>query len=180
MKKLCRAALAAMMLFTVVGCASEGTEDEKQGETKGTEQEEQKENQTEEKKDVYAMKETVHLEDMDVTVNSVSTSEGENYTKPEDGKVFVLINVTITNTSDEDISYNVLYSKIQNAQGQINSLGFSMLNVKDKLHSGKLIPGGTITGTVVTEAAADEINSMIFIYEPNPFSDEEAKVQLSI
>lgn len=180
MKKLCRAALAAMMLFTVVGCASEGTEDEKQGETKVTEQEEQKENQTEEKKDVYAMKETVHLEDMDVTVNSVSTSEGENYTKPEDGKVFVLINVTITNTSDEDISYNVLYSKIQNAQGQINSLGFSMLNVKDKLNSGKLIPGGTITGTVVTEAAADEINSMIFIYEPNPFSDEEAKVQLSI
>lgn len=169
MKRLCRAALAAMMLFTIAGCASESTEGDKKGEQK-----------EEEKKEVYAVKETVHLEDMDVTVNSVSTSEGEKYHTPEKGKVFVLINVTITNTSDDEISYNELYAKIQNAQGQINNIGFTLLTLKDRLNSGSLISGGTVTGTVVTEAATDEINSMIFIYEPNPFSDEAAKVQLAI
>lgn len=172
MKKLCRAALAAMMLFTLAACAPEDSQEDKQGE--------QKTEEKEAKKEVYAIKETVHLEDMDVTVNGVSTSEGEKYHEPEEGKVFVLINVTITNTSNDEISYNELYAKIQNGQGQINSVGLTLLSLKDKLNSGKLISGGTVTGTIVTEAAKDEINSMIFIYEPNPFSDEAAKVQLAI
>lgn len=157
------------MLFSVAACASKGGEDDKQSEKK-----------EEEKKEVYAMKETVHLEDMDVTVNKVTTSKGEKYYKPEAGKVFVLINITITNTSDDEISYNELNVKIQNGQGQIKSIGLSILSVEDQLRSGALIPGGTVTGTVVTKAAPDEINKMIFIYVPNMFSDEAAKVQLKI
>lgn len=168
MKRLGCAALAMLLMFSMGACASE-TGDDKNGET-----------QEEEKKDVYAMKETVHLEDMDVTVNSVSTSTGEDYIKPADGKVFVLINITITNTSDDTISYNELYANIQNKQGQIESVGLSMYSPDDKINSGKLATGGSITGSIVTEAAESEINSMIFIYEPNPFSDEAAKVQLAI
>lgn len=68
MKKLGRVALAAMMLFSVAACASEGSEGDKQSEKK-----------EEEKKEVYAMKETVHLKERDVTVNKVTASFMSRY-----------------------------------------------------------------------------------------------------
>lgn len=132
-----------------------------------------------EKKEVYAVGEVVHLEDMDVTVNRVTTSSGEGFIVPEEGKVFVVIEVTLQNTSTDEISYNVLNSGIQNAQGQVETPIRSLYDPGNRLNSGKLVEQGTVTGNIVVEAAESEINSMIFIYEPT-FSHEAAKIQLSL
>lgn len=134
---------------------------------------------TEKKKEIYAVGEVVHLEDMDVTVNQVTTSQGEGFIVPEEGKVFVIIEVTVHNTSEDEISYNVFNSGIQNAQGQVETPISTLYDPGNRFNSGKLVANGTVTGNIVVEAAESEINSMIFIYEPT-FSHEAAKIQLSL
>lgn len=166
MKKLCCAMLAGIMCFGLAACGSDGAKEEK------------KEAQKEEQKDVYEMNETIKLEDRNYTVTKVSTSEGQDFVEPEDGKVFVLIDVTIENTSDKEISYNVLDFEIQNAQGQIDNLGFTMFKVDHPFNSGKLAVGGKISGTIVAEEPAADVNSLVLFYRANLFGGDKIKVNL--
>ena len=165
MKKLFCAMLAGCMCFGLAACSSDSSKEEKKEEK-------------EEKKDVYEMKETVKLEDQNYTVNSLTTSQGTDFATPKDGNVFVLIDVTIENTSEEEISYNELNFSIQNSQGQIDSIGFSVLNVDHPLGSGKLAAGGKVSGTIVAEEPADDINGLTLIYKSGVFGGEEIKVNL--
>lgn len=167
MKKIICALMAGFMCFSLSACGSSDKESSSK-----------KEEQKEEKKKNYGVNDVVEMKDRNFKVTKVTTSEGDDFTKPEDGKVFVLIDVSIENTSDKEISYNVLDFEVQNGQGQIDNLGFSMLQVVHPLNSGKLAPEGKISGTLIAEEPKDDVNNMTLIYKVGVFDQEEVKVSL--
>lgn len=93
-----------------------------------------------------AMGETVTLEDgLTITVNSVN----RGLTK-YDGSPLVSVNVTYTNTGDKSASFNTFDWKSEDANGVQQSTYFTM-DGENRLESGKLSPGGTVTGNLFFE-----------------------------
>ena len=93
-----------------------------------------------------ALGETVTLEDgLTITVNSVN----RGLTK-YDGSPLVSVNVTYTNTGDKSASFNTFDWKSEDANGVQQSTYFNM-DGENRLESGKLSPGGTVTGNLFFE-----------------------------
>ena len=93
-----------------------------------------------------ALGETVTLENgLSITVNSVD----RNQTK-YDGSPLVSVNVTYSNAGDKSASFNTLDWKSEDANGVQQSTYYSM-NGENRLESGKLSPGGTVTGNLFFE-----------------------------
>ena len=111
-----------------------------------SEQSGQKENRETKDYSNMALGETVTLEDgLTITVNSVN----RGLTK-YDGSPLVSVNVTYTNTGDKSASFNTFDWKSEDANGVQQSTYFYM-DGENRLESGKLSPGGTITGNLYFE-----------------------------
>ncbi len=99
---------------------------------------------------------------MELTINSVTRSKGGQISTLEDGKEFIVADVTFKNTGDHEISYNSLYFKMQNEQGQIDDAGFTITGLDNELGSGELAVGGTVTGIVAFEQKKGQKEFKIF------------------
>ncbi len=118
------------------------TSQSQQSDNKG-EQSSQKESK--ETKDYSNMPvgETVTLEKgLTVTVNSVDRSQTKY-----DGTPLVCISVTYTNTGDSSAAFNIFDWKSEDANGVQQSCYYNMSGT-GQLESGRLSPGGTVTGNV--------------------------------
>lgn len=95
--------------------------------------------------------ETIDLDGVKYTINSVDFPADSEFNKAEDGKTWVVANITIKNESGSNVSYNPFDYKLD-ADG--NSTDFSALNtdVDGRLSSGDLKDGATVTGNLVGEA----------------------------
>ena len=121
------------------------TSQSQQSDNKG-EQSDQKENKESKDYSNMALGETVTLEDgLTITVNSVN----RGLTK-YDGSPLVSVNVTYTNTGDKSASFNTFDWKSEDANGVQQSTYFNM-DGENRLESGKLSPGGTVTGNLFFE-----------------------------
>ncbi len=139
MKKLFVAVLVMLMFVGLSGCGSDSTEKTK-----------------EEVKTEFQIGETATYEKVDYTVAQVAMSEGSEYNKPEDGKVFVIVSLKIVNNSDGKIDYNPFNWKVVNSQGQEDDYSITgSLQTEHSLDSGSLIGGGSVEGDVVFEEPID-------------------------
>lgn len=59
---------------------------------------------------IFTVGDTVALNDITVTLISVTESTGSKYNKPADGKVFVLCELEITNNSSEELTVSSMLS----------------------------------------------------------------------
>lgn len=123
----------------------------------------------------YAVGETAKINDLEMTLTKVEKSSGSDYDKPKDGHEFVIVTVKLHNTGSGTISYNPLYFKMQNSQGQINDETFSVVDQNTALQSGDLAPGGTVSGSVVFEEPKDDGN-LVLKYQDDILSNG-AKLQ---
>ncbi len=139
MKKLLAAVLVVLMFVGLCGCGSDSSEQTK-----------------EEVKTEFQIGETATDEKVEYTVTQVTSSEGSEYNKPEDGKIFVIVSLKIVNNSEDKIDYNPYSWKVVNSQGQEDdySITGSMLT-EHSLNSGSLIAGGSVEGDVVFEEPVD-------------------------
>jgi hypothetical protein len=112
-----------------------------------------------------------------IIVTKVEKSQGNQFDKPKSGKEFVIVYVTIENKGNSNLSYNPLYFKMQNSQGQQESMTFTTIDKDTALHSGELIPGGKVTGTVTFEQPKGD-NGLLLIYSDNIWSSKELKIKL--
>lgn len=157
MKKLSVCLMACVCLLGLVGCGSKEEEVEK--------------------KEFYAINEAIELEGATVTLTNVTKSEGSNFDKPKDGMEYVIVEVSITNTGEKEVSYNPYDFRMQNSQGQIESQSFSIVDSDTKLSSGKLAAGGSISGTIVFEQPVGD-SDLTLIYKASFFSGDEYKIKL--
>ncbi|MGX7065978.1 uncharacterized protein DUF4352 [Vagococcus fluvialis] len=133
-----------------------------------TKKEDKKENKQEEQ--VFKVGDTVDIKGYEIKVNSVEYSEGGEFMKPDEGKQYVIVNLTITNNAGERKSYNPLdYSLV--ADGNSESAGFTYLDGVETLSSGDLDEGATVTGNLVGQASPDA--KLKLRYEGNIFLQNE-------
>lgn len=119
---------------------------------------------------------TVSVDGYEITVNTVDYSDGGEFSTPDDGKQFVIINLTITNNTDKKESFNELDYSL-NVDGVSSTTGFTYLDGVDTLSSGDLDPSATVTGNLVAQAAPD--TSLKLRYEGNMFlQDKEIDIIL--
>ncbi len=105
---------------------------------------------------------TLATDGMELTINSVTRSKGGEISTLEDGEEFIVADVTFKNIGEDEISYNTLYFKMQNEQGQIDDAGFTMTGLDNELGSGELAAGGTVTGIVAFEQKKGQKDFKIF------------------
>lgn len=135
------------------------------------------ENKKESEKTEYNKGEEAILGNGAITVTDVQISQGTQYDKPKSGKEFVIVNLTIENKGDKNLSYNPYYFKMQNSQGQQESMTFTTVNNDNSLQSGELIPGGKVSGTIAFEQPKGD-TGLILIYSDSIWSSKELKIKI--
>lgn len=105
----------------------------------------------EKKQTEFKLTDTVDLNGVKFKVNNVSFSDGDDISTPDQGKQYVKVNITITNTSDDSFDYNSLDFKL-NDKGNQTDLDEITTDNDTSLNSGTLSKGGSVTGTMTGQA----------------------------
>lgn len=131
-----------VVLIIIIAIAGGNGEPKKVGETNSA-------NSNANQQSEFAVGDTVKINDYTMTVNKVQRNwqSPADYDKPESGKEYVFVEVTITNEGKNSISYNTFDFKMQDSNGVQKTETYTMST--NKLNSGDLAPGGKITGNLV-------------------------------
>ncbi len=114
------------------------------------------------------------LGDREFVVNSVKRSGAFGYNTPKSGKEYVIVNVTIRNLGNNEVSYNPFDFKVQDANGAQESEAIVVLD--DSLNSGTLAAGGKVTGSMPFEVPVGDDAKLIF--QPSFWSSQRVVVDL--
>lgn len=161
-KKIIMIVVAVLIVLGIAGTALGGgdKEDKKPVADAGDKKEEKKN----EKKE-YGLNEPVMLGKQQVTVKEVTKSAGSEYDKPKDGMEYVIVTIEIVNKGDDDESYNPLYFKVKNSQGQKEGMALSGVNNDTAMKAGELSADGVVDGTIVFEEPVND-SKLTLIYQP--------------
>lgn len=117
-----------------------------------------------------AVGENAELQDRTLVVNEVErsfTPLGGRISGLEPGNEFVRVSVTLTNTGDESINYNVLDFKVQDSAGvqsSHDSRGES--EIPYRVSYGGLAPDGELLGNIVFQVPQGD-SGLKLIYDPS-------------
>ena len=115
------------------------------------------------------------VDGMKLTVVSIEKLASlSDYQTAPSGKVYLVANITIENTSDRAKPYNIFDFRLQTGGGQV--LDPSVFG-NNELGSGDLVQGGKATGKVTFEAPI-ETAAQYIIYKPNPIESDRVIVQV--
>jgi uncharacterized protein DUF4352 len=102
-----------------------------------------------------------------VTVNSVKTHAGDEFTKPKDGSTFLIVDVTVKNLSSKEQSLSsVLQFNLKDSTGQKYDETFLGDN---KPIDGKVEPGGLLRGQFTYEVPTAQ-HAFTYSFEADPFT----------
>lgn len=110
----------------------------------------------ENKKDTFTVGETAQMQDIQVTLSNYEESEGSNFYKPSEGKVFVLAEFEIANNSDKDLAISSLLSfKAYADDYSLNYSVAAMIDKSDSTLDGSIASGKKMKGWIGYEVDAD-------------------------
>ncbi len=124
---------------------------------------------------VYGVGDTVTGKDVDITLIGVTHPEGSEYTKPEEGKVYTLLEFEITNKSNEDVAVSSMLSFDCYVDAYQTSISLSALMNKGDAEQldGTVAAGKKMKGVVGYEI--DEGWKTISIsFQPDAFGSDKA------
>lgn len=126
-------------------------------------------NDTSEEKTEFKIGETASFDSKSITVKEVQRNydTGNQFSRPESGKEFVLITVEIANNSSSSMDYNTFEFKLQDSNGVQQSESFTAIS-DGKLNSGSLAPSGKVTGKLAYEAPQDD-SGLKLLYQSYSF-----------
>lgn len=108
-------------------------------------------------KNAFLLGETAELKNVQVTLASVTESDGSAYNKPTDGNVFVLCEFEITNNSDKEINISSMMSF--NAYCDDYTCNYSLTALLEKGNKnqldGTIAAGKKFNGVIGYEVPAD-------------------------
>lgn len=125
---------------------------------------------------VYSVGQKVSYKGYEIKVNSVKFSQGSEYNRPDSGKQFVIINITITNHTDESQDYNPFDFKL-NADGNNTDLDAIDTDVDNTLDAGSLDKGSSVSGNLVGEAKTSA-KTLQLQYKTSIWNDNTVKFKL--
>jgi len=127
----------------------------------------------------YKVGDTIQLNNHSLKVNSVNKNykSGNQFEKPQDSNnSFVVVNVTLANTGNDDLSANQFGFKLEDETGTQRTTTF-MSSVGNELQSVTLSKGGTTSGNLVFEAKTGS-STLKLHYQGGIFGGEEITVGL--
>ena len=128
--------------------------------------------------DTFKVGQQIGIDDTVLVVNSAKKWTSPNdFQKPEAGKVYLIVNLTIENKGTEKVSYNAFDYKVEDADGVQNNSAF-VVDVPKEIKSGSLAPNGKLTGNLVFEVPKN-MKSLKLIIEPSFWSNQQVKVILT-
>lgn len=134
---------------------------------------------TTQEKTQFATGEVIAFDGKEVTVATAERNwdSGNQFIKPESGKEFVKVQVTIENKSDSEASYNTFDWKLQDSQGVIKDVDSSAFVADGALNSGNLAPNGKVSGFLVFQVPAGD-SGLVLRYSPSFWSDKKVEIKL--
>ncbi len=126
----------------------------------------------------FKINDVVSYDDAEYSITAVEYTQGSTYDTPADGMEYVIVFISITNNGERNLSYNPYDWKMSNSLGQLNDIAFTIVDSETSLSSGELLPGGSITGTIVFEQPIDDPELKIHYYG-NIF-DSEPSFEISL
>ena len=123
---------------------------------------------------VFKVGDIVKLGDVEVTFIGVTESEGSEFFKPADGKIFVLCEFEIANNSDEDVTVSSIMSFCAYCDDYECDLSISAMAEKDDKEQldGTVAPEKKMKGVVGYEIPVEWKNLEIH-YQPDVISDDK-------
>ncbi|EKY8175587.1 TPA: DUF4352 domain-containing protein [Enterococcus faecium] len=175
--------LVVIVVF-IVGGALGGGDDKKETTSAKTEKvssndsaEKDTQNSSDPLKQDFAVGDTVSYEGYEIKVNNVQYSNGSEFDTPDDGKQYVIANITITNNSGKKQSYNPYDFKL-NADGNATNMDeITTLDNVNQLNSGDLDDGASVTGDLVGQAATNA--KLKLQYATSIWNDETVDISLN-
>lgn len=120
--------------------------------------------------DMHSIGETITIGDFALTVNGVTFPEGDGFNKPDDGKRFVIVDVTFDNVSGDATNLSsLLQMTLRDSTGQKYDVDL-MANVASGGSSpdGELVAGEKLRGQVGYQVPIDA-TGLVFVFDANVF-----------
>lgn len=174
--KIWQIILIVIVVFGIIGAFAGGS-DEPTSTSNNSENSEVTENK--EQKTEFAQNEIVTFKDVNFSITNVTKSAGVDYDTPKEGYEYVIVSVKIENKSDEKITYNPYDWKMENSNGQEESITFTTIDSDTALSSGDLNAGGVVEGTLAFEQPAGDSGLKLNYYDNSVF-DEEASFKIKL
>lgn len=165
-------AIVVIVVICVGAAAASSDKDPKKVDGDTSSEQENKE----EKSTTFKVGDVIAVEDQEMTVVSVERNWSSEYSKPKDGKEYIIVTVKLENKSDDKISYTSGDWDLEDGDGVISNPTFVLGNDND-ISYGELAAGGKKTGTIVYEVSAGDTNLKIH-YKPSLFSSRDVIVEL--
>lgn len=160
--------IIGVILIGIGGAANQGGNNAKKvGENSSSSQEQKTE---------FKVGDVIAYDGKEITVKSVERNWTAEYSKPNDGKEYVKVNIYIENKSDEKISYNVYDWELQDSNGDVKSQTFVIGN-DNNLGSGELIKGGKKSGSIVFEVTKGD-SGLVLHYKSSFWSNKTIGIKL--
>lgn len=185
MKKMLVAMLVGLMIISLMGCGETTTPEkvENGAQTTGGDQtsEEQgskaTQNENSNAPETFKIGDPIKMGDLIFIVNSIRESNGNDFIKPEEGKVYKIADVTLENVGKESTSVSsMLMFSLSDADGYKYNITIGP-DAKGSV-DGELQPGRKHRGEVAFEVSK-EAKGLELIFEPNLFGSGQAIVQIS-
>src|SRR6266567_8985619 len=100
---------------------------------------------------VAAIGDTLIWNDIEVTLVSVKKLAGDEFTRPKAGNQFIVVHLKIVNKGSSEVDYNPFDFHVRSGTGNITDYECclpSTYTANNILDSGKLSPGGSVTGDI--------------------------------
>lgn len=134
------------------------------------------------KQTTFKVGDVVNLDGVELVVNSATYNAGGQYTKPDAGNQYVIVNVTITNKSKDSVDYNPFDFKLDDNGNQTSLSEYATDDsgndlVQTHLNSGTLTKGGSVTGSMMGQAKLGDKYKLV--YTGNMF-DNKSKITFEL
>ncbi|MHA7611749.1 DUF4352 domain-containing protein [Weissella viridescens] len=164
--------LAVVVLFFIVGALGSSDDEPKKTSESSTSSTSKKSDASDIDGKTYKVGDTVEYKGVEFKVNSFQfKADDPDASMLKDGNQFAVANITITNKSDETISYNPYDFKLDNA-GNLTDLDEIDIDNDNTLDSGDLKPGATVTGDLIGQGKPED--QLKLNYNGNMFTTDES------
>ena len=117
--------------------------------------------------------------DLTLTINGVSSPEGSQFAQPAEGKRFVVVDLSITNSGSQAANVStMLQMKLKDASGRQYTLDLLATTAEGgAAPEGELAPGETVRGPVGFQVPSDA-SGLLFVFDGNVFGAGKTFIQL--
>ena len=162
--------LLLVAVLAIGSSSSEPSEPEKVGEVSVDNVAEEKGTQ------IFNVGDVVEVDNIRASITGIEKSQGNQFTNPEDGNEYVFVNMTIENTSNEELNLSSLLCFNSYVDDVVADISFSAQVSKDsnKTMDGTIASGKKIVGNLAYELPVDWENLEIH-FEPNFWNNSSIK-----